>query len=405
VDLRSSPGWLVVLAGVALVVVACGSQAAPVSQGKHAAAARPKIGYADIGGYRLAYECAGTGRPTVILEAGYTASGIDTYAPAILPALTRRNRVCTYDRAGDGLSDARPASIRPLTAATQARELHTLLEAIHAGPPYVLVGHSYGGMITREFAALYRHQVAGMVLLDASSEPEVAVYDRLHAGPWIDGTVQPAPNQRIDIHATVGELKRSPRLGQMPLIVITAGILQDRWLKTVPGLEAKARPCSPPCRLTPSMSWTAGSVTSSQRWTRGSSSPPPRPCCRPRPAGMHSPHAHRTFARSRPPNACAAGNWAISGYDIRQAATISTNGTGHAELASTRGHWPGSLGRSGQYVRTSSTSGVSQMPAGIGLAAPAGQICARQLISVEGPLSAPNGGYACSSRLWRRHAR
>jgi pimeloyl-ACP methyl ester carboxylesterase len=240
-DLRSPTTWLVVLVGVALAVVACGSQAPPVSQGKHAVAARPKIGYADIGGYRLAYECAGTGRPTVILEAGYTASGINTYGPAIVPALARRNRVCTYDRAGDGLSDARPASIRPLTAATQARELHTLLEAIHVGAPYALVGHSYGGMIIREFAALYRHQVAGMVLLDASSEPEVAVYDRLHAGPWIDGTVQPAPNQRIDIHATVRELKRSPRLGQMPLIVITAGILQDRWLKTVPGLEAKAQ--------------------------------------------------------------------------------------------------------------------------------------------------------------------
>ena len=63
----------------------------------------------------------------------------------------------------------------------------------HAKPPYVLAGHSYGGLITRESTAQYRHQVAGMVLLDASSEPEVAVYDRLHAGPWIDGTVQPAP--------------------------------------------------------------------------------------------------------------------------------------------------------------------------------------------------------------------
>jgi pimeloyl-ACP methyl ester carboxylesterase len=78
--------------------------------------------------------------------------------------------VCTYDRAGDGLSDARPASVRPLTGATQARELHALLAVIHSGPPYVLVGHSYGGMITREFAALYPGQVAGVVLLDASSE-------------------------------------------------------------------------------------------------------------------------------------------------------------------------------------------------------------------------------------------
>ncbi len=157
------------------------------------------------------------GSPTVILEAGYTASGISTYGPVIVPALALRTRVCTYDRAGDGLSDARPAKVRPLT------------------------GDSYGGMITREFAALYPAQVAGMVLLDASSEPEVAVYDRLHAGPWIDGTVQPAPNQRINIYVTVRQLERAPSLGRMPLIVITAGIVQDQWLKTVPKLEARAQ--------------------------------------------------------------------------------------------------------------------------------------------------------------------
>jgi pimeloyl-ACP methyl ester carboxylesterase len=87
-------------------------------------------------------------------------------------------------------------------------------------------GHSYGGMIIREFAAVYPHQVAGMVLLDASSKPEVAVYDRLHTGPWIDGTVQPAPNQTINIVATVRQLERAPSLGQMPLIVVTAGILR-----------------------------------------------------------------------------------------------------------------------------------------------------------------------------------
>jgi hypothetical protein len=229
-----------VLAGVAVAVAACGGPAAPANRG-HQATAPPKVGFANIGGYRLAYECAGTGRPAVILEAGYTASGIDTYGPVILPVLARHTRVCTYDRAGDGLSDARPASVRPLTGATQARELHTLLGVIGVGPPYMLVGHSYGGMITREFAALYPGQVAGMVLLDASSEPEVAVYDRLHAGPWIDGTVQPAPNQKINIHATVRQLQRAPSLGRVPLIVVTAGILQDQWLKTVPQLEARAQ--------------------------------------------------------------------------------------------------------------------------------------------------------------------
>jgi pimeloyl-ACP methyl ester carboxylesterase len=240
-DLTRRRVRVAVLAGVAVAVAGCGGPAAPANRGHQAITAPPKVGFANIGGYRLAYECAGTGRPAVILEAGYTASGIDTYGPLIAPVLARRTRVCTYDRAGDGLSGARPASVRPLTGATQARELHTLLGVIGVGPPYVLVGHSYGGMITREFAALYPGQVAGMVLLDASSEPEVAVYDRLHAGPWIDGTVQPGPNQKINIRATVRQLERAPSLGRMPLIVVTAGILQDRWLKTVPQLEARAQ--------------------------------------------------------------------------------------------------------------------------------------------------------------------
>jgi pimeloyl-ACP methyl ester carboxylesterase len=239
VSLGSVRGWLAVLA--VLAVAACGGAARPARQPGQPAPAPAAVRYANIGGYLLAYECAGTGSPTVILEAGYTASGISSYGPVIVPALARRTRVCTYDRAGDGLSDARPAKVRPLTGATQAKELHTLLNVIGAGPPYVLVGHSYGAMITREFAGLYPAQVAGMVLLDASSEPEVAVYDRLHAGPWIDGTVQPGPNQRINIGATVRQLERAPSLGPMPLIVVTAGILQDQWLKTVPRLEARAQ--------------------------------------------------------------------------------------------------------------------------------------------------------------------
>ena len=221
---------------LALALVGC-TRATPPSRSTPS----PEIGSADIGGYSLAYECAGSGNPTVILEAGYTASGLDTYGSTILPQLARTTRVCTYDRAGDGVSDARPASVTPLTGRTQARELHQLLDAIGVGPPFVLVGHSYGGIVSREFAATYPSAVAGMVLIDASSEPEIPVYDRLHAGAWDDGNVTPAPNQRIDIHATVSELKAAPSLGSMPLVVITAGILQDRWLRTVPRLEARAQ--------------------------------------------------------------------------------------------------------------------------------------------------------------------
>ena len=74
-----------------------------------------------------------------------------------------------------------------------------------------------------------------MVLIDVSSEPEVPVYERLEAGPWIDGT------DRIDIHATVEELHAAGDLGDIPLVVVTAGIIEDEWLATVPKLAARAQ--------------------------------------------------------------------------------------------------------------------------------------------------------------------
>jgi pimeloyl-ACP methyl ester carboxylesterase len=200
-----------------------------------------EAGRADIGGYTLAYQCEGSGSPTVLLEAGYTASGIGTFGQTIQPALAHKTRVCTYDRAGIGVSDPRPASVTPLTSITQARELHALLDAIGEHGPFVYVGHSYGGMIARAFAAAYPEETVGLVLLDASSEPEIPVYHRLHAGPWNDGTVYPAPNQRIDIDQSVRELEDAGPLGATPLIVVTAGILEDQWLATVPHLEAQAQ--------------------------------------------------------------------------------------------------------------------------------------------------------------------
>ncbi len=223
-----------ILAATALVACHGGDAPAP------SASPVRTTGRADIGGYSLAFECEGEGTPTVILEAGYTASGIDTFGE-ILSQVGVSTRVCTYDRAGDGTSDARPPSVKPLTGATQAGELQALLSAIKVAPPYVVVGHSYGGMVAREFAALAPADVTGMVLIDASSEPEIPVYERLHAGPWIDGTVTPGPNQRLDMHATVHELLDAPSLGGLPLVVITAGVLEDEWLVTAPRLTARSQ--------------------------------------------------------------------------------------------------------------------------------------------------------------------
>jgi pimeloyl-ACP methyl ester carboxylesterase len=266
--------------------------------------------------------------------------------PTSLVSPARRARVCASDRAGDGLSDARPASVRPLTGATQARELHVLLAAIGAGPSYVLAGHSYGAMITREFAALYRGRVAGMVLLDASSEPEVAVYDRPHAGPWIDGTVQPAPNQKINIHATVRRLDRASSLGRMPLLVLTAGVLQDRWLKTVLKLEARAQRRLAMLSADSIHVLDGALAISSRRWTRRSSSRRPRPVLSAVASGHSLAPRPQVFRPSPAAECLRRGQLAGNGRDTGWAATITTtapatgSGSRRSRTASSRASAP-----------------------------------------------------------------
>ncbi len=122
-----------------------------------------------------------------------------------------------------------------MTAGLMANELHRLIDVLGEEEPVVLVGHSYGGMPVRAFEGTYPDDVAGMVLIDVSSEPEVPVYERLDAGPWIDGT------DTIDIHATVDELHAAGDLGDIPLVVVTAGIIEDEWLATVPKLAARSQ--------------------------------------------------------------------------------------------------------------------------------------------------------------------
>lgn len=117
----------------------------------------------DVGGYRMHIDCAGEGSPTVILESGLG----DSYTSwrKVQPEIAKFSRVCSYDRAGLGYSDS---SSQPRTSKVIAGELHALLQAAGIAPPYVLVGHSMGGFDVRLYASLYRNEVAGMVLVDAS---------------------------------------------------------------------------------------------------------------------------------------------------------------------------------------------------------------------------------------------
>jgi pimeloyl-ACP methyl ester carboxylesterase len=108
-------------------------------------------------------DCSGQGAPTVVLDSGLGDSFVSWQK--VQPQIAKFTRVCSYDRAGIGYSDS---SSQPRTSRIIAEELHSLLQAASISSPYVVVGHSMGGYDVRVFAALYRNEVAGMVLVDAS---------------------------------------------------------------------------------------------------------------------------------------------------------------------------------------------------------------------------------------------
>lgn len=117
----------------------------------------------DVGGHEMHLICVGEDSPTVILEAG--VGHFSAMWAWVQPAVAESYQVCAYDRAGYGWSEPAPA---PRDAEHFADELHTLLGMAESEPPYMLVGHSAGGIYTRVYRARYADEVVGMVLLDAT---------------------------------------------------------------------------------------------------------------------------------------------------------------------------------------------------------------------------------------------
>jgi pimeloyl-ACP methyl ester carboxylesterase len=116
----------------------------------------------DVGGHRLHLNCTGSGSPTVILEPGL--GEVSSAMAWIAAGIAQDSRVCVYDRASRGWSDAADG---PQDAVQTATDLHTLLNRAHIPGPYVLAGHSFGGLYVLTFAAHYprpgrRHGAAGL---------------------------------------------------------------------------------------------------------------------------------------------------------------------------------------------------------------------------------------------------
>ena len=166
----------------------------------------------DVGGYKLHINCTGEGSPTVILEAGwadYSATWM-----YVQPEVAKTTRVCSYDRAGYGWSDP---SLYPRTASRRADELHTLLVNANVQGPYVLVGHSLGGMLMRVYAHNYPDEVVGMVLVDSAHEEQ---YDRL---PGAKGTIPDTVRQ----FRMLGALSSTGFMALAPQMIPNPGVPDD----------------------------------------------------------------------------------------------------------------------------------------------------------------------------------
>ena len=189
-------------------------------------------GWFDIGGRRLFLRCTGHGSPTVVFEGGLTT---DWYA--LQNQVASFTRVCSYDHPNGPWSRSDPAPT-PRTARDFVVDLHALLRTAHVPGPYVLAGHSNGGLFTQLYASSHARQVAGLVLIDAVHP---AYHKRTLAmlKPLVPPEVWEALRQdimtpdnrlldpeRVDIWTSERQtrvaLRRSP-LRPMPLVVLTRG--------------------------------------------------------------------------------------------------------------------------------------------------------------------------------------
>ena len=217
--------WIVrivigIVAFIAIVIFAgCAYQT--ISEWNEARAYPPPGQMIDVSGYKLHLYCMGEGTPTVILDAAFPAQ-VSNWV-WVQPQIAKTTRVCAYDRpATVGPAEERSRSDptpEPVTAADGVADLAALLAAADVRGPYVLVGHSYGGLIARLHASTYPDVVAGVVLEDALSEglyagltaQQQAILEKINEVP-----------ERVDTVRSFAQVTSAPPVRPQPMVILTA---------------------------------------------------------------------------------------------------------------------------------------------------------------------------------------
>jgi pimeloyl-ACP methyl ester carboxylesterase len=205
-------------------------------------------------GRKMYLKCRGTGSPTVVLVGGLRASAddwdiSDQSKPTVFAEVGKFSRVCACDRPGTPVGEKPSRSDpvpQPTTAKDAVADLHALLSAAGEAGPYVLVGHSYGGLIVRLYTSTYPKNVSGLVLVDALSE---GLQDAETREQWtiqrklIEGDVRESVAlypalERIDVDRSLKQIRAAPPLRSIPLVVLSA----DRpWGPQVPSMIAAGK--------------------------------------------------------------------------------------------------------------------------------------------------------------------
>ncbi len=195
-----------------------------------------------VNGLNMEYICAGNGSPVIILING--AGGLIEGWFRVFEPLSKLSTVFAYNRLGVGNSD-KPTV--PQTGEAMVNDLKALLEEANLNPPYLLVGHSLGGLISNLFARKFSHEICGVVLVESAAPEDVSLRSQhqsalqrliLHITDIFSKNHELWETEQI--HTTIAQIEQAKPFPQLPLIVVIGGKPAMSWAIPAKVLEARA---------------------------------------------------------------------------------------------------------------------------------------------------------------------